>query len=1079
TLNLLSASLESIIAHLQAGNVTSLALVDAYLAAIERDNEKGLELRAVIDVAQYKSGGGVEGLKELAERMDRERSGDGMGKPLWGVPILVKDNCATDPSLGMNTTAGSYALLGSKVPRDAHIIHLLRQAGAIILGKTNLSEWANYKGNIVSRRNLSRMEATGELTSNFGARRKTNGWSARGGQTQSAYVVGGFSAGGDPCGSSSGSGVAISAGWAAVSIGTETDGSIICPSNRAALYGIKPTVGLASRAGIIPISSTQDSPGPMAKSAYDAALILSIISGFDPRDHATKASKGHVYDYTKSLLGADGFNGLRLGVPRELFFNDTLTGNDPEINIAIDAALEKIAQLGGTIISPTSLPSTLLFLSSPSYESPSSERIVLDTDFKIDLALYLSSLSFPAGVPEIRTLEDVIVFNDKNRELEFEEGECCQEILVRAQGTGGRGREYEEAKKMGREMGARNGTKFAQHYLPTFMRAHTFTLRNRLRRGGELAVWTSLLQWLAPQPSFARWVRESSDGFREWIEEEILEWDRAAPKWEEIAEDLKLDAAAEFDTAEDDEWEDEDDSGDTPGLSASKLYDAMTQILFFTILHSASSPSSSSIFTDPELSLNAARQSLMGQLYLVDLAWTTAKRPYFDDMKIYIPMALDIAWVFDGQLTPLQVLEYARTRTPRCWDSCEVRRMEGHTDGETNQPCVPSKLKACAKCKIVRFVSRASKINNLVPKELRRQNAGDTAQAAQRRVAPVPLALTDLKTDDNARMVITQVTHLSQLDEFTTITFTALDLATALGVADPNVVLDDAWIQHHLVDEDNTADTADAWFQLTGQHVDIDSKDRLTTKFAQHYLPTFMRAHTFILRKRLRRGGELVIWSRLLEWLAPEPSFARWIRSADEVVREWIAEELMEWERVTPTWEELWDDMRVCTVQKLWQVPRTNWHRNPSQLEADIGFITAEDFGEDYEEPLESPGLSAQQRFKVSTKTLLSAIFHSTSSPTSSSLFSDPDLPSKAVRESLARQFVAIKTAWKEAESPYIDDMHESMGLAGEIAAVLDSRQTPFEALDYAWNSRPRCWGSCEVKRRERNTYAEGGPCGK
>lgn len=211
----------------------------------------------------------------------------------------------------MNTTAGGFALLGSVVPGDAPVTAKLRKAGVIVIGKANLSQYANFKDPAGTE----------------------NGWSARGGQTQSAYVVGGFAAGGDPCGSSSGSGVGVSAGFAAAALGSETDGSIICPSNRAALYGIKMSVGLSSRTGVIPISSTQDTTGPMAKSAYDAALILENMVGYDVNDTATYDAVNHTEtNYTQYTMAPYAtFQGMKIGVPREGFFNETLSGNPPEI----------------------------------------------------------------------------------------------------------------------------------------------------------------------------------------------------------------------------------------------------------------------------------------------------------------------------------------------------------------------------------------------------------------------------------------------------------------------------------------------------------------------------------------------------------------------------------------------------------------------------------------------------------------------------------------------------------------------------------------------------------------------------
>src|SRR6185295_18734546 len=207
----------------------------------------------------------------------------GPRSPLHGIPILIKDNIDTDDR--MMTTAGSLALVGAKPARDAFVAQRLREAGAVILGKTNLSEWANFRSG-----------------------KSSSGWSGRGGQTKNPYVLER-----NPCGSSSGSGAAAAANLCAAAIGTETDGSVVCPSSANSLVGIKPTVGLVSRAGIIPIAHSQDTAGPMARTVSDAAILLGALTGIDPRDEATNASRGKsVADYTQ-FLDKDGLRGMRLG----------------------------------------------------------------------------------------------------------------------------------------------------------------------------------------------------------------------------------------------------------------------------------------------------------------------------------------------------------------------------------------------------------------------------------------------------------------------------------------------------------------------------------------------------------------------------------------------------------------------------------------------------------------------------------------------------------------------------------------------------------------------------------------------
>ncbi|CDZ97832.1 Amidases [Phaffia rhodozyma] len=405
---------------LSNGSITSFSLVNSYMSSISQNNHQGLLLRALIETAPINS------VLSIAQKLDDERANGTVRSSLHGIPIILKDNIATDIELGMNTTAGSYALLGSPVPRDSHVSMKLRAAGAIILGKANLSEFANFKGNI------------------------TNGWSARGGQTQSAYVVGGFAAGGDPCGSSSGSAVGVSAGWAASSLGSETDGSIVCPSNRAALFGIKPSVGLVSRAGVVPISSTQDTTGPIAKSTYDAALLLETIAGFDERDNATYAAINYTLtNYTQYAFAPyNNFSAYRIGVPRKVFFNETLSGNPPEINEVLEAALLKMTDLGAFIQDPADLPSA------DELTTSRNETIVLQTDFKVDLGTYLMGLNGTGP----KTLEDVINFNDANADLEFAPGECCQVTLIASvQTTGKSNPAYIAALASDQEIGGTRG----------------------------------------------------------------------------------------------------------------------------------------------------------------------------------------------------------------------------------------------------------------------------------------------------------------------------------------------------------------------------------------------------------------------------------------------------------------------------------------------------------------------------------------------------------------------------------------------------------------------------------------------
>ena len=287
-------------------------------------------------------------------------------RPLFGVPILLKDNIDTRD--GLQTTAGSLALLGSKPPRDAFIVRKLRAAGALILGKTNLSEWANFRST-----------------------HSSSGWSGRGGQTRNPYALNR-----NPCGSSSGSGAAIAADLAVVAVGTETDGSIVCPSSVNGLVGIKPTVGLVSRSGIIPISASQDTAGPMARSVADAAALLTVLAGYDPDDPATEPLKSREpLDYTQ-FLHRDGLKGVRIGVMRQH------AGFHDEVDAVFNRAIDTLRAQGAIIVDPADMPTQGKF--------DAEEQTVLLYEFKDGINRYLANRG---ATP--RTLADLIAFNNNER----------------------------------------------------------------------------------------------------------------------------------------------------------------------------------------------------------------------------------------------------------------------------------------------------------------------------------------------------------------------------------------------------------------------------------------------------------------------------------------------------------------------------------------------------------------------------------------------------------------------------------------------------------------------------------------
>ncbi|KAJ7026769.1 amidase signature enzyme [Mycena alexandri] len=410
--DLYEASVPELQAGLDAGQFTSVDLVKAYFARIEEVNINGPGLRAVLEL-------NPSALKQAA-LLDAERKLTGKRSELHGIPILLKDNIATLASEGMNTTAGSFALLGSIVPEDAGVVKRLRKAGAIILGKANLSEWAHFRGNVAS------------------------GWSGRGGQGSNAYFPHA-----DPCGSSSGSGIAASIGLAAVTLGTETDGSITCPTSNNNLAGIKPTLGLTSRAGVVPISEHQDTVGPITRSMTDAAIVLSIIAGKDPNDNFTLAQPAIVPDFTKAL-NKNALHGKRIGVPRRVFLNDSITGNDPSINVEFEKALLTIKALGATVVDPADLPSAQDFVTS------NNETIVLNVDFKVQLNAYFEALlKNPSGV---RSLADLIKFDNDNPALEEPAG--FEDQFIASEATDGFDAAYFAALAADHDLGSTRGIDF-------------------------------------------------------------------------------------------------------------------------------------------------------------------------------------------------------------------------------------------------------------------------------------------------------------------------------------------------------------------------------------------------------------------------------------------------------------------------------------------------------------------------------------------------------------------------------------------------------------------------------------------
>ncbi|KAF7552349.1 hypothetical protein G7Z17_g4394 [Cylindrodendrum hubeiense] len=406
-LNLLKASAKDVSAALDAGHVTSLQLVNAYLDRIEAHNINGLDLRAVIETAP------VDNVRTIAKRLDKERSKGKIRSPLHGVPILVKDNYNTDIELGMNSTAGSYVLLeyAGEVTGDAFVVKRLRDAGAIILAKANLDEWSGIRGVNASA------------------------WSPRGGQVSDPYVFGGFAAGGDPSGSSSGSGAGVAAGFAPLALGSDTEGSIVNPSSRNALFGLRPSTGTTSRSGVVPISSSQDTTGPLGKSTWDVAVALDIMAAEDPDDPYTlPVAPFRPKSYTK-FLDSNGFKGLRVGVIREPFF-DTSTKRGKLMASTFDKALKKMTSLGA-IVRETPLPNyeawNYTFVGGA--ERANNGTIQIQYDFNADIAHYLKTARRNSS---IESLEEVIDSMIKLWSLESPEGQCCMSTFVAADQVGDR-----------------------------------------------------------------------------------------------------------------------------------------------------------------------------------------------------------------------------------------------------------------------------------------------------------------------------------------------------------------------------------------------------------------------------------------------------------------------------------------------------------------------------------------------------------------------------------------------------------------------------------------------------------------
>ncbi|RPJ58029.1 MAG: amidase [Acidobacteria bacterium] len=376
TFRLEESTIPELQAKMKSGELSAESITKLYL---ERVKDLNGRLKAIIEV-------NPEAI-ETARSLDRERKEKGPRGPLHGIPVVLKDNIDTHDK--MMTTAGSLALAGSIPLRDAFVAGRLREAGAVILAKANLSEWANFRSD-----------------------NSSSGWSGRGGQCRNPYALDR-----NPCGSSSGSAVAVSANLCAVAVGTETNGSIVCPSNANGVVGIKPTVGLVSRSGIIPIAHTQDTAGPMARTVTDAAVLLGPMTGIDTRDAATSDSSSHRQADYAQFLDPAGLKGARIGVARDFL------GFHPEVDRLIEESLAAMKQQGAELVDPVEIPERRA-LNGPSFQ-------VLLYEFKADLNAYLATLGPQAPV---RSLEEIIRFNENNRDREMPY--FGQDLFIKAQAKG-------------------------------------------------------------------------------------------------------------------------------------------------------------------------------------------------------------------------------------------------------------------------------------------------------------------------------------------------------------------------------------------------------------------------------------------------------------------------------------------------------------------------------------------------------------------------------------------------------------------------------------------------------------------
>ena len=383
-------TIDQLQADMKSGKYSARSLTEKYLQRIQNVDKHGPSVNSVIEINPDAIA--------IADLLDRERKEKGVRGPLHGIPVFIKDNIDTADK--MMTTAGSLALVDAPKPsKDSFVAAQLRKAGAVLLGKTNLSEWANIRSS-----------------------HSTSGWSGRGGLTKNPYALDR-----NPCGSSSGTGAGVSSNFAAGGIGTETDGSIVCPASSNGLAGIKPTVGLVSRAGIIPISHSQDTAGPMCRTLRDAAIMLGTLTGVDPEDSYTTESQGKSYtDYTQ-FLDANGLKGARIGVVRKFFgFSDGVDGIMAE-------AIDVMKKQGATIIDPAEIETLGKF--------DDSESLVFDYELKADIEKYLARLG-PAS--PMKTLADLIEFNNRNAQKEMPY--FGQDVFVRSQGRGSlTSREYIDA----------------------------------------------------------------------------------------------------------------------------------------------------------------------------------------------------------------------------------------------------------------------------------------------------------------------------------------------------------------------------------------------------------------------------------------------------------------------------------------------------------------------------------------------------------------------------------------------------------------------------------------------------------